>query len=70
MSGPGFVRLQLAPTDRTDLVCVSCGHFRTDLAIVRPGGSDRDAEAGLHSRCRAEIHAPARGAEAVTGSAA
>lgn len=45
--------VSLAPTKRTDLICVSCGMFRTELAILFRGAEDGDAGAwaGVHRHC-------------------
>lgn len=49
--------VSLAPTKRTDLICVSCGMFRTELAILFRGAEDGDAGAwaGVHRRCVATL---------------
>jgi hypothetical protein len=49
---PKTMTLCVAPTSRTDLLCVVCGGFRTELAIVAAaGGVDGDAHAGVHRKC-------------------
>ncbi len=53
-------RVQLAPTRRTDLVCMSCGRFRTEFAVVPVGGDATreatDSHVGVHRACLANIH--------------
>jgi len=48
------IRIALAPTTRTDLLCVGCGGFLLrdkGFALVGPGQTDRDAQAGVHRAC-------------------
>ena len=45
------IRVELAPTKRTDLMCVGCSGFMTEYAIVPPGFADGDAAAGVHRQC-------------------
>lgn len=45
---PRRLRIELVPTERTDLICISCGGFRTDLEVKR---FHDPAMAGLHSSC-------------------
>lgn len=45
------IKIQLVATDRTDLVCVLCGRFQTEFAVVLPGGSGDEAHTGVHKRC-------------------
>ncbi len=53
-------RVQLAPTRRTDLVCMSSGRFRTEFAVVPVGGDATreatDSHVGVHRACLANIH--------------
>lgn len=53
-------RVQLVPTRRTDLVCMSCGSFRTELAVVPVGGDTTrettDSHVGVHRACLTNIH--------------
>jgi hypothetical protein len=47
------IKIEVEPTDRTDLLCVRCGGFRTELAVR---GSDH---VGVHARCvRERTEAP------------
>ena len=50
--------VRLRDTTRTDLVCIACGGFRTELAVVVPGDRNdllvaegADPSAGIHKRC-------------------
>jgi len=48
------IRIALVPTTRTDLLCVGCGFFlmRTKgFALIGPGQTDKDAQAGVHRAC-------------------
>lgn len=53
-------RVQLAPTRRTDLVCMSCGRFRTEFAVVPIGGDTtreaNDSHVGVHRACLGTVH--------------
>jgi hypothetical protein len=49
------LRVQLVETKRTDLVCIGCGQFRTQFAIVVTGESDEHAQAGVHKVCIGSI---------------
>lgn len=53
-----FVKIAIERISRTDLICVACGQFRTEWAIVLPGISMEDFEpvAGLHVRCVEKLH--------------
>lgn len=46
---PITVRVRAVPTERTDLMCIGCGAFRTELAIET--GWVREPLAGLHKSC-------------------
>jgi len=51
------VKIALERMTRTDLICVACGGFRTEWAIVpvtRP--EDWDPVAGVHTRCIDSLH--------------
>jgi hypothetical protein len=49
---PKTIRVGVAPTTRTDLLCILCGCFRCDMAIVSPVVSFTvEAHAGVHRRC-------------------
>lgn len=52
------VKIALERVTRTDLICVSCGDFRTEWAIVPSAGgvSVDDAVAGVHTRCIDKLH--------------
>lgn len=47
-----FVRIELRETDVTYLICIACGKFHTEYAIV----TDGEAQAGLHKRCVDAVH--------------
>lgn len=50
MSTRKYLRVELAPTDLSHLVCIGCGRFNVDLAIVN--GDDVDEpQAGIHKGC-------------------
>jgi len=61
------VKVALERVTRTDLICVSCGDFRTEWAIV-PGkiGGVEDAVAGVHTRCVEALHVRFTRKKAVT----
>lgn len=52
-----LVKIALERITRTDLICASCGGFRTEWAIL-PGVNSLDSEpmAGLHTKCIDSIH--------------
>lgn len=54
-----FVRIEVTPTDLTSLMCIACGGFKTELAVVVPAG---EPMAGLHKRCTALVAAKRKGA--------
>lgn len=45
---PVCVRVRFSPTERTDLICIGCGTFRTDYAIAAAGA---EPQVGLHRGC-------------------
>jgi hypothetical protein len=47
------LRVRLRPTDRTDVLCVSCGGFQADHVIVRSDGIETDS--GCHKKCADEV---------------
>lgn len=49
MHKPITIRVRFVPTTRTDLICVACGGFNTDLAVEAATG--REHQAGVHKRC-------------------
>ena len=49
--------VRLAPTTRTDLLCILCGHFRAELEIAPTTG--KDPWAGVHARCARPRRTPA-----------
>lgn len=56
-----FLRVTLVRTKRTDLMCIRCGGFRTEFAVVAPGETDQTAHVGVHRRdCSTEMHAARR----------
>jgi hypothetical protein len=48
------MKVRLEKVKRTDLICVACGDFRTDWAIVPGPGAE--PQAGVHSRCIQHMH--------------
>lgn len=51
------LRVRIEPTTLTHLVCIRCGGFRTELAIVTPSDhDDREPQAGVHKACAKAIH--------------
>jgi hypothetical protein len=48
------IRVQLVPITRTDLMCVVCGCFRTELGISHTG--EGDMQSGLHRACIDAVH--------------
>ncbi len=62
------VKVALERVTRTDLICVSCGDFRTEWAIVpavKAGGVE-DAQAGVHTKCIDSLHVRFTRKKAVT----
>lgn len=56
-----FLRVQIAKTTRTDLLCIHCGGFgnaRPMFAIIAPGQDTADAQTGIHRKCIALVKAP------------
>lgn len=53
-----FVKIGIEKTTRTDLVCIACGKFHTEFAILhaRSLGGDDASEAGLHRACIEDVH--------------
>ena len=49
-----FVKVAIERVSRTDLICVSCGRFRTEWAIVAPGSDE--PVAGVHAGCVDKLH--------------
>ena len=43
--------IRLIPSSRTDVPCLVCGRFRTQAVVVLPGGSEADAQVGMHRGC-------------------
>ena len=69
-----FCKVALEKVSRTDLICIGCGNFRTEWAIVPVG--DAEPVAGLHTKCIPGMHVrharkskDADAASAVTASA-
>ena len=47
-----YLRIMVVPTKRTDLLCMRCGRFGSQLAVVFPDRlDDQQAEAGVHKGC-------------------
>jgi len=53
--GRSNFKIQVVSTERSDLVCIACGQFRTNFAVVVEGESDEHAHVGVHKRCVDEI---------------
>ena len=57
-----LVKVAIERTDRTDLICVSCGNFRTEWALL-PVATETlangkyEPQAGVHTMCIAILHA-------------
>jgi predicted Fe-S protein YdhL (DUF1289 family) len=53
-------RIQLVLTRRTDLVCIGCGRFRTEFAVVPIDGDTSrealDSNVGVHRKCLDRVH--------------
>jgi hypothetical protein len=49
-----FCKVALEKVSRTDLICIGCGSFRTEWAIVPIGGAE--PVAGLHTKCIPSMH--------------
>lgn len=56
MAGRGkrALRVTIQKTTRTDLVCMSCGQFRTEFEVVRTGG--HEPHVGVHRACIDHVH--------------
>jgi hypothetical protein len=58
------IKIRLESIKRTDLICVGCGCFRTEWAIVpalppaalRYPAPDVEPVAGVHTRCLDSLH--------------
>lgn len=48
------IRVRLVPVTRTDLMCLVCGMFRTELGVAH--GGEGDMQIGVHKRCVDEAH--------------
>lgn len=48
------LRVLVQKTKRTDLVCMACGQFRTELEVVLVG--EFDPHVGVHARCVGLVH--------------
>ena len=51
-----FVKVGLERVSRTDLICVVCGNFRTEWAIMAEAMGGDDAVAGIHGKCIEKLH--------------
>ena len=49
-----LMKIRLEKVQRTDLICIGCGNFRTDWAIVAAEGVE--PQAGVHTKCIQELH--------------
>jgi hypothetical protein len=57
MSARKFLRVELVPTDLSHLVCVGCGSFNVQFAIVVDNDPDYDAHVGVHKKCISRVKA-------------
>jgi hypothetical protein len=57
-----YLRVRLEPTSRTDLMCLSCGGFRTQLLVVP--GPGLEPQVGVHKACLKAVKATRAGAKA------
>lgn len=48
------VKLELQPTDRTDILCIGCNRMHADLVIVTSEGASEFY--GMHKKCAKTIH--------------
>jgi len=48
------MKIRLEKVQRTDLICVGCGNFRTEWAIVPSPGAE--SQAGVHTKCIPSLH--------------
>ncbi len=63
------VKIALERVTRTDLICVSCGSFRCEWAILpvavgflrgdeeKEGRDEYEPQAGVHTKCIDQLHA-------------
>jgi hypothetical protein len=49
------IKVALVRIERTDLICIGCGSFRTEWAIV-PIGKESEPQAGVHTKCIPGLH--------------
>ena len=55
MKRPKAFRVTLVPVGAvTHLMCIVCGNFRTELAVV--AGDGLDPQVGMHHRCLRELN--------------
>ena len=47
------IRVRLVPTERSDLVCLACGMFRTQYAVLSQASGG--AQVGCHAGCIAYV---------------
>jgi hypothetical protein len=57
VSGRKFLRVELVPAMASHLICVACGNFHCDFAIVADGDKTGDGQAGVHKKCIAKVKA-------------
>ena len=50
-----LIKIALERVTRTDLICIACGNFRTEWAVV-PAGDAEEAIAGCHTKCMDGLH--------------
>ena len=50
-----LIKIALERVSRTDLICIACGSFRTEWAVV-PAGDVEEAVAGCHTKCMDGLH--------------
>lgn len=47
------LKVRLEKTTRTDLICIGCGGFRTEFAVVTKGDF---VAVGVHRACIEDVH--------------
>lgn len=49
------IKVRLEKTTRTDLMCIACGNFQTEFAVVCHG-DESNFVAGVHRICINSVH--------------
>jgi hypothetical protein len=50
-----LIKIALERVQRTDLICIACGNFRTEWAIM-PSIEGIEPAAGVHTKCIPSLH--------------